>query len=178
MKAVRRAAAGERQDAAKHAATNFLRAIEIGPSAVVALYHPIKDELDTAALAAALAERGAILALPIVERRRAPLLFRKYAPGDPLTRGPFGVMAPPAGPAVSPSIVVAPLLAFDRAGHRLGYGGGYYDRTLAKLRKEGAVLALGYGYGAQEVPRLPAGPRDQRLDWIVTEREAIQVGAA
>ena len=77
-------------------------------------------------------------------------------------------------PIVSPAIIVAPLLAFTRAGGRLGYGGGYYDRTLADLRKAGEVLAVGYAYGAQEVDALPLSPLDQPLDWIVTEREVIR----
>jgi 5-formyltetrahydrofolate cyclo-ligase len=176
MKTARRSAAATRPDASVHAAANFIRTIDIARDAVVALYHPLKDELDAAPLAAALARRGVALALPAVERRRAPLTMRSWAPGGALEKGPFGVMAPGRdAPILDPDIVVVPLLAFDRNGRRLGYGGGYYDRTLAKLRRARAVLAVGYGYGAQEVDAVPAGLLDQRLDWIVTEREAIRV---
>jgi 5-formyltetrahydrofolate cyclo-ligase len=174
MKAVRAAAARTRPDAARHAAANFMARIGIAPGDVVALYHPIKDELDPQLLAAALAERGAKIALPAADRKGAPLSFR-LLDGRPLVAGRFGVMTAPAdAPSASPRIVLVPLLAFTRKGDRLGYGGGYYDRTLAALRARGPVLAAGFAYGAQEVDALPSEPQDERLDWIVTEREAIK----
>lgn len=178
MKAERRAAGASRPDAALHAARHFLAAIEIPQGGVVALYHPLKEELDTAPLATALAEKGVALALPAVSQRNAPLEFRAYAPGDALVKGPHGTLAPSdAAAALRPDVLVAPLLAFTRAGGRLGYGGGYYDRTIEELRHDGPVLVVGYAYGAQEVERLPAADHDQMLDWIVTERGAIKAGA-
>jgi 5-formyltetrahydrofolate cyclo-ligase len=178
-KAIRRAAAADRPDAARHAAAHFMASIPVGPEDVVALYHPVNDEIDTAPLAAALRERGARLALPVVENRRAPLAFRAYEGGASLERGWRGIPIPPAAaPAARPSIIVVPVLAFARTGARLGYGGGYYDRTLAARRGDGEVLAVGYAYGAQEVDALPEGPLDQRLDWIVTERQAMRTGGA
>ncbi len=121
-------------------------------------------------------ESGAALALPVVAAKKAPLVFRRYAPGDALIIGAYGVKTPDENAEeVVPSIVVTPLLAFTRKGGRLGYGGGYYDRTLADLRKTSAVLAIGYGYGAQEVDALPLSPLDQPLDWIVTERKAFKI---
>lgn len=175
MKAERRAAAAARPDAPKHAARAFMDAIPVDGGAVVALYYPLKDELDPGPLAEALAARGTALALPVVVRRNAPLAFRRWTPGETLVDGRYGAMTPPeSAEAAMPDIVVAPLVAFDRAGARLGYGGGYYDRTLEALRATRATLAVGYAYGAQEVDVLPLAPLDQRLDWIVTERGAIR----
>mgnify|MGYP001469347594 CR=1 FL=1 len=174
MKGERRAAAKARPDAGVHAAAHFLRAIERPAGTVVSVYYPIRDELDTEPLVASLIEEGTTVALPVVEKKKAPLTFRAYKPGDELTPGPYGELAPVAGaPAVTPTILVIPLLAFTRTGGRLGYGGGYYDRTLASLRKSGAPLAVGYAFGAQEVDALPLSPLDQPLDWIVTERGPI-----
>lgn len=169
----RRRAAKARPDAARHAARVFLSEITLPDDAVVALYFPINDELDTEPLAAALVEKGVAIALPVTQGKKKPLAFRRYAPGDALTPGAYGEMVPAeSAETVTPSIVVAPLLAFTREGERLGYGGGYYDRTLAALRRNGAVLAVGYAYGAQEVDALPPDPLDERLDWVVTERAA------
>jgi 5-formyltetrahydrofolate cyclo-ligase len=152
--------------------------IDVPPGAVVALYHPIKDEIDPSPLAAELAARGVVLALPAVVGARAPLAFRRHDWGAPLVRGWRGLHEPPKSAAeVRPDIVVAPLLAYTRAGGRLGYGGGFYDRTLAALRAAGGVTAVGLAYGAQEVDALPNGPLDEALDYIVTEREAFRTGA-
>ena len=174
LRGERRAAA--KPDAGKHAARLFLDAIPIPEGAAVSLYLPIKDELDTEPLAVALIERGVAIALPVIVKKGAPLVFRRYAPGDKLTPNGFGTSAPaPDAEAVLPDIVVAPLLGFTRAGGRLGYGGGFYDRTLEALRKEKQILAVGFAYGAQEVDALPLSPLDQPLDYVVTEREAIRV---
>ncbi|MEO1251583.1 MAG: 5-formyltetrahydrofolate cyclo-ligase [Pseudomonadota bacterium] len=175
MKITRRAAADKRPDAARHAARVFLDAIPIDDNAIVALYHPIRDELDTEPLAAELIGRGIAIALPVAARKPAPLVFRAYAPGDELKRGAFGEMVPSEdAAAVTPHIIVAPLLGYTRRGDRLGYGGGYYDRTLAALRAESAFLAVGYAFADQEVDALPVSPLDHRLDWIVTERGAMR----
>ena len=162
------------------------RALEILPfhaGQIVSAYWPVGDELDTRPLMAALAARGCILALPKVVGRLQPLLFQCWRLGDPLVPGILGIPAPVGeGEAVivTPEILVVPLLAFDRMGFRLGQGGGYYDVTLQVLRagawRDGrAVLAVGFAYGAQEIASVPRGAHDQRLDWIITEREAIEV---
>lgn len=175
MAAERRAAAKARPDAGRHAARVFMDHVPIPSGATVALYHPMKDELDTKPLAAALIERGFTIALPVTPKKRGPLTFRAFRDGDPLSPDRYGVMTPAdAAPEVRPMLIVTPLLAFTRDGKRLGYGGGYYDRTLAALRAEQDVLAVGFAYGAQEVERMPFGARDQRVDMIVTEREAIE----
>ncbi|MGF1544034.1 MAG: 5-formyltetrahydrofolate cyclo-ligase [Parvularculaceae bacterium] len=167
---------GRAATAARHAARLFLDNVPLPEDAVVALYHPIGDELDTEPLLDALVERGVAIALPRTPKgRNAVLSFHRFAPGDPLLEGRFGVLEPAAdAPIVAPDVVICPLLGFDRAGARLGYGGGHYDRALADLRRgDGAgPIAVGYAYGAQEVDALPAEDHDQRLDWVVTERRA------
>ncbi len=175
MKGERRAAAKARPDAGVHAAANFMSAIERPQGAVVSVYFPMREELDTEPLVAALIEEGTQVALPIVEKKKAPLVFRAYEPGDDLVDGSYGELVPAeTAPALTPTILVIPLLAFTPEGGRLGYGGGYYDRTLEKLRETGAPLAVGYAFGAQEVDALPLSPLDQPLDWIVTERGATR----
>lgn len=174
MAAERRAAAKARPDAGKHAARMFMEHAPIPQDAIVSLYHPMKDELDTKPLAEALLERGYQIALPVTPRKRGPLTFRAFRDGDPLHQDRYGVMTPSEdAPEVRPMLIVTPLLAFTRDGGRLGYGGGYYDRTLGALRAEADILAVGFAFAAQEVESLPMSKTDQRLDWIVTEREAI-----
>jgi len=125
-----------------------------------------------------LAERGQVTALPVVVNRKAPLVFRRWAPGDVLEDGLYGTRHPPASAdEVRPVCLLVPLLAFDRQGARLGYGGGFYDRTLAALRAAGPVVAVGVAYAGQEVDALPAEPHDERLDWVITEKEVISIAA-
>ncbi len=131
----------------------------------------MRDELDAAPLLARLNEIGCTTALPVIGARDQALMFRRWSPGDVLAEASFGTFEPAASAdIVVPETVVVPLAAFDGSGNRLGYGGGYYDRTLADLRKSGNVLAVGYAYAGQEVAALPADSFDQRLDWIVTEK--------
>ena len=175
MKAERRIAFKKREDAGAHAARNFLNAIEVPDDAIISLYFPMSTELDTEPLVAALVERGNAIALPVVAKRASPLIFRRYAPGDPMAPGSYGEQIPTEdAEEVSPDILVVPLLAFTARGDRLGYGGGYYDRTLEKLRAAKKITAVGYAFGAQEVDDAQVSPLDQPLDWIVTERRAIR----
>ncbi len=141
------------------------------PGAVVAGYWPMGDEVDVRPLLAALAERGHTLALPATQPRGQPLSFRRWRPGDALRPGPLGTSFPAEGDEVRPVWLLVPLLAFDRAGRRLGYGGGYYDRTLAAL--PGAV-AIGCAHSVQEMPEVPAGPEDVRLARVATENGVIE----
>lgn len=141
------------------------------PGALVAGYWPMGDEVDIRPLLAALAERGHPLALPVTPPRGQPLLFRRWQPGDALRPGPLGTSYPAGGEEVRPDWLLVPLVAFDRAGRRLGYGGGYYDRTLAAL--PGAV-AVGCAHSVQEMPEVPAGPDDVRLPWVATEDGVIE----
>lgn len=167
-----RAEAAERQpSAARHAASQFMLSLEIPEQSAVALYHAKGDELDTEPLAKALAERGISVLLPVVVGKKKPLVFRLVEIDRELEEGPYGIMQPPAdAPEHRPDFIVTPLLGVRRDGARLGMGGGYYDRTLEALRREGPVTAIGYGYAAQMMERFPVGPEDQFLDAFVSEQ--------
>jgi 5-formyltetrahydrofolate cyclo-ligase len=143
------------------------------PGAIIAGYWPMGDEMDPRPLMLALAARGHVLALPVTPPRGEPLAFRAWAPGGALRPGPMGTSEPVAGEELRPDVLLVPLLAFDRAGRRLGYGGGYYDRTLAALP---GAKAIGIAYAGQEMPEVPAGPQDMRLPLIATEDSVIICG--
>ncbi|MBS0531620.1 MAG: 5-formyltetrahydrofolate cyclo-ligase [Proteobacteria bacterium] len=144
--------------------------LEITPSTIVAGYAPIRSEIDPVQLMQKLAARGAQLALPAISSRNASLVFRLWTPGDQLVRGLFGILEPSASALeVIPDIVLVPLAAFDRAGHRVGYGGGYYDRTFARVRQSKPVIAIGVAFAVQEIPQVPALSHDVRLDYVLTE---------
>jgi 5-formyltetrahydrofolate cyclo-ligase len=135
---------------------------------------PLKDEINPIPLMQTLANAGASLALPIVVARGKPLLMRAFAIGDPLVAGVWGIREPRSqAPEVLPDIVIVPLLAFDRAGHRVGYGAGYFDLTIHALRARKRLLAVGIAFAAQEIAQVPATPRDARLDLVLTEQEVI-----
>jgi 5-formyltetrahydrofolate cyclo-ligase len=142
----------------------------------VAGFMPMKTEINPLPLMRKLAEGGARLALPVVAGRGKPLIMRAWAFGAPLAAGVWGIREPPASaPAVAPDILIVPLLAFDRCGHRIGYGAGYYDLTIAALRARQAVLAIGLAFAAQEIATVPATPHDAPLDLVLTEREVIDL---
>jgi 5-formyltetrahydrofolate cyclo-ligase len=142
--------------------------------AVVAGYWPIRDELDPQPALQALATQGYRLALPVSIMRGEPLAFRAWFPGDALAPDIMGIAAPlPAAAPLSPALVLVPMLAFDRACRRLGYGAGFYDRTLAALRRAAAIRAVGLAFSAQETERIPAGPEDAPLDAVATENGVV-----
>ncbi len=138
---------------------------------VVAGYLPIRTEADPLPAMTLLAEDNRI-AVPVVLGAGQPLLFREWRPGCPLRKGAFDVMVPAEGAELVPELIIAPLVAFDRDFYRLGYGGGFYDRTLEKLRALGQVEAIGFAYDAQCFEDLPLEPTDQALDGVVTEAGA------
>lgn len=153
-------------------ADNFPDALK--DAAIVAGYWPLGTEIDPRPLMAALAARGAALALPFVETREGGCIFRRWRAGDVLKPDAFGMLSPTAeAQTVTPVLVLTPLLSFDRRGGRLGQGGGHYDRIFAALKPRG-VTAVGLAFAAQEVPRVPSGTLDAKLDWVVTEKEAIR----
>lgn len=135
---------------------------------------PMRTEVDC--LPAMAAHSGPV-GVPVILGPGQALRFRRWTPGARLVPGDFGALIPEVGDWVEPRVLVVPLLAFDRRGYRLGYGGGFYDRTLEGLRARGPVTAIGFAFAAQEVPEVPTEPTDQRLDLIVTESEAITPGA-
>jgi 5-formyltetrahydrofolate cyclo-ligase len=136
-----------------------------GPARLIGAYHPMRSEIDPMPGLAALAALGAGLCLPCIVSAGAPLVFRRWSPGDPLHPGPFGTREP-GGAEVVPDLLFVPLLAFDSMGYRLGYGGGFYDRTLAALGPE--LRAAGLAFAAQEVAMVPRGPHDQPLHAVLT----------
>jgi 5-formyltetrahydrofolate cyclo-ligase len=141
-----------------------------GRRRIVSAYWPTAQELDIRPTLAALHERGYLCALPVVEAKGRPLLFRRWTPDTTLRAAGFGLLEPEAtAPLVAPQLILVPLLAFDGEGFRLGYGAAYYDVTLATLRLQGDVFAVGTGFAAQEIPSVPREAHDQRLDAVVTE---------
>ena len=145
---------------------------EIKSGAVVAGYSPIRGEIDPAPLMRKLASEGARLALPVITARGKSLIFRTWNPRDRLLPGPLGILEPsPAAAEIHPDIVLVPLAAFDRAGHRIGYGAGHYDRTLAQLHKSKGFAAIGLAFSGQEVAAVPALQHDVALDYVLTETQ-------
>ena len=144
---------------------------------IVAGYFAIRDEIDPRPLMETFHCEQARLALPCVTGPDRPLVFRSWSPGDELVRGAFAVSEPrPSAPEVRPSLVLVPLLAFDAAGRRLGYGAGFYDRTIDALAALGPVTTVGLAYEAQRLRRVPTAGHDAPLDWIVTEAGAYRTG--
>ena len=142
-----------------------------GPT--VALYLPIGSEIDPKPLMGELVAAGAKLALPCVQDDGS-MVYRAYTRGDMLEQRPFGLLEPnPEVLEVHPTLVITPLLGFDRNGNRLGYGKGHYDRALTRLRDQGREFVCGLAYFGQEVEEVPAEPHDVPLDWVMTERGSI-----
>lgn len=130
-------------------------------------YMPMRTEIDP--LPAMAAHQG-LVGVPVIIGQGLPLRFREWSPGARMVEGAFKALIPEDGAWVEPEVLIVPMLAFDARGYRLGYGGGFYDRTLEGLRARGPVLAVGFAFAAQEVAEVPTEPTDQRLDAIVTEK--------
>jgi 5-formyltetrahydrofolate cyclo-ligase len=167
--------ASERQQAAETVAKRQFP-IPIAAGAIVAGFMPMKSEFNPLPLMRKLADAGASLALPVVSGRGSPLTMRAFRFGEPLAAGVWGIREPlPSAPVVAPDILLVPLLAFDRRGHRIGYGAGYYDMTIAALRAEKVIVAVGLAFAGQEIPAVPSTPRDALLDLVLTEHEVIDL---
>jgi 5-formyltetrahydrofolate cyclo-ligase len=148
--------------------------VPFGEGTVIAGYSPVRSECDPVPLMRSLAGKGAQLALPVVEPRDKTLSFAEWRQGEQLAAGPFGILQPrPGALDVEPDILLVPLVAFDRLGHRIGYGVGYYDRALAALRAKRPVIAVGIAFAVQQIDAVVADANDQRLDLVLTEREVI-----
>jgi len=153
-----------------------LRLARLWAPRVVSGFHAIREEPDMIALLGALADEGFEVALPVVAGGETHLDFRLWRPGEPTALGPMGIPEPlVTSPAVDPDLLFAPLACFDRRGRRIGYGAGFYDRSLARLRRLKAIRAVGVAYGVCEVASVPYEAHDQLLDAVVTERETIFV---
>jgi 5-formyltetrahydrofolate cyclo-ligase len=148
--------------------------IRIARGTIVSGYSPIKSEIDPLPLLRKLAAEGARLALPAVMARGKSLAFRAWSVDDKLLLGPLGILEPsPAATEIVPDIMLVPLAAFDSSGHRIGYGAGHYDFTLAHLRKAKAVTSIGIAFAAQEIEAVPALAHDERLDYVLTETKVF-----
>jgi 5-formyltetrahydrofolate cyclo-ligase len=150
--------------------------LELARISPAAGYWPVGGEIDGRPLLAALAKAGNVIVLPRMMTRTGPARFLAWRGDETLSADAFGVPAPPAdNPELSPRLIFTPLLAFDRRGGRLGQGGGHYDRILSFFRAHGAI-AVGLAYAEQEMGRVPTGPHDAMLDWVLTPKEAIRCG--
>jgi 5-formyltetrahydrofolate cyclo-ligase len=168
----RDALSGAHRDAAAQAIAARGLPVAIMPGMVVAGYSPIRSEINPVPLMRALAAQGVQLALPVIAARDQPLRFRAWSLDDRLVRGPLGIPEPsPEAAETIPDIVLVPLAAFDRAGHRIGYGAGHYDRSLAPLRAARRIVVIGLAFATQEIEAVPALPHDVALDYVLTEAQ-------
>ena len=164
---------GERAAAAETIAARVLP-VAFKRGQIVSGFMPMQSEINPLPLLRKFAAAGAKLALPAIAGRGKPLIMRAYTFGDELARGQWGIREPkPQARAVDPDILIVPLACFDRAGHRIGFGAGYYDMTINALRAKKAITAIGVAFSTQEIPQVPATERDARLDLVLTERELI-----
>jgi 5-formyltetrahydrofolate cyclo-ligase len=163
----------ERKAAAEAIAERGLP-VTVAAGAIISGFFPMKTEINPMPLLRNLAAAGAQLALPAIAGRGKPLMMRAWSFGAPLKSGQWGIREPTAEAAeVAPDILLVPLACFDRQGHRIGYGAGYYDMTIRGLRAKKPVTAIGIAFAAQEIPRVPATERDEHLDLVLTEREVL-----
>ncbi len=150
--------------------------VPVPAGAVVSGFFPLKTEINPLPLMRKLADAGVPLALPAIAGRGRPLIMRAWSFGAPLKAGQWGIREPtPDAAEVAPDILIVPLACFDRQGHRVGYGAGYYDMTIRALRAKKPISAIGIAFAAQEIPRVPATERDERLDLVLTEKEIIDL---
>ncbi len=167
----RRAAAEAAADVL-FSAFNLVQLCKQGP---LSAFWPVAVEFDSVPILMRAHQAGIPLCLPVVERRYKPLIFRTWDPSQTLETGPYNIYQPTLeAEQVTPRVMIVPLMAFTRAGDRIGYGGGYFDQTIRELRDAGPLLTIGLAYASQEMAKLPVDPHDQRLDWVVTEKEAIE----
>ncbi len=169
--------AAERKLAALEVATLGLPEGLATAPCVISTYWAIGAELDPGKLERRLRAEGHTIGLPCIQGRSEPMLFRTWSHGEPMRERKWGIMEPlDTAPAVDPDIMLVPLLAWDRQGFRLGYGGGYYDRTIAALKARKAITLVGFAYDEQRVDAVPHLDYDQRLDWMLTPSGAIRCG--
>jgi len=174
--AARAEAFGAREEAGAVAAATVHLLAEIGPARghVISGYMAMRTELDPQPAMAALRGEGARLCVPVMAGKGLPLDFRDWTPDAPMIDGPFGARVPEGGDWLTPDTLIVPLVGFDARCNRLGYGGGFYDRTLARLKARGPVRAIGFAFAAQELAEVPVEVTDVALDCIVTERGVIR----
>lgn len=175
-RAARAAAYAKEPDAGRRLVEHFPDSLWPKVRQVVAGYAAIGDEIDPQTLLETFALEQARIALPCVVGKDQPLIFRSWTLDQSLEPGPFGTRQPGADHAeLNPSLILVPLVGFDLKGRRLGYGGGFYDRTLEKLKQSGPLTVVGLAYAAQKLAKVPAENHDMRLDWVITEQGAYQI---
>lgn len=157
------------------AQARLLEYLEPHAGQTISGYMPIRTEIDPVPVMAKLVRSG-FMTVPVIEAAGLPLKFRQWTPECEMVAGPFGAKVPSEGAWLEPEVLIVPLIAFDRGGGRLGYGGGFYDRSLEILRSYRPTIAVGFAYAAQECTGLPLESTDQPLDVIVTERETLVFG--
>jgi 5-formyltetrahydrofolate cyclo-ligase len=177
--AKRDALSDEQRAAAAEAVAKRGLPFDITDGLIVSGYSPIRNEIDPIPLMQKLAAQGARLALPAVTARGQSLIFRAWSPSDRLMLGPLGIPEPsPAAAELLPDVMLVPLAAFDRVGHRIGYGAGHFDYTFAHLRKMKAIVGVGLAFAAQEIKAIPALSHDVALDYVLTERKTFDFRSA
>lgn len=172
--AARKRAHAARAGAGEAARDQLLASRLLTGAGVVSAYRPIRTEIDPTPLMLALLEAGHRLCVPVIIASGQPLRFREWTPDAPMEPGAFGAMVPAGGAWLEPDLLIVPLIAFDAGCWRLGYGGGFYDRTLEGLRARRTTRAVGFAYAAQQVDTVPTEPTDQPLDAVVTERGILR----
>jgi 5,10-methenyltetrahydrofolate synthetase len=157
----------ERKTASGRIAANAMRAIGKLGGRIVSLYWPFRGEPDLRDWMLEIIDHGGRIALPVVIEKGKPLEFRLWSPGEPLERGVWNILVPSRGTAVLPHVVIAPVVGYDEENYRLGYGGGFFDRTLAAAPKK--PLVIGVGYAASRIRTIYPQPHDIKMDVIVTD---------
>jgi len=171
----RKVAHDARTDCAARATEHLLSYIsDMGDGLVISAYMPIRTEIDVLPTMTALHQLGHRICVPVIDKLGLPLTFREWTPDVEMIKGPFGAKVPATGDWLVPDVLMVPLVTFDQQGYRLGYGGGFYDRTLELLRSKLPTVAVGYAYAGQE-GEVPIESTDQRLDAIVTNSGIIQI---
>jgi 5-formyltetrahydrofolate cyclo-ligase len=175
MRGIRKAFHNEQSvGAAEALSTKLLKLAIFSRKSIVSCFWPIQSEVNTIPLIESLHKDGHEICLPVVIGEAQPLLFRQWTPEVEMLEGAFKAMTPAeASPVLVPEIILSPLLAFDRKGYRLGYGGGFYDRSIEQISKAQSVIVIGLAYSAQEVETVPTETTDQKLDFLITEKEVI-----
>lgn len=176
--AAREVAFAEAERLLPAATRHLLSAVGTARGRVVSGYLPIRTEIDPRPAMTSLHAAGARLCVPVIAGKARPLGFREWTPDADLVEGPFGAAIPREGAWLRPDVLIVPLVAFDAGLNRLGYGGGFYDRTLEGLRAAGSATAIGFAFAAQKLPAIPSEPTDQRLDSVVTECGVMRPAAA
>lgn len=154
----------------------LLAAIALYPEAqVISAYMPIRTEVSPIATMTILHGQDKRICVPVIVGKDLPLMFQEWTPETEMQKGPFGAAVPVKGAFLEPDLLITPLLSFDRRGYRLGYGGGFYDRSFEQLAAQKTVVGIGFAYGVQEVAKVPTEPTDHKLDMVVTEAEVIRI---